>query len=170
MSAKGAEIVGTAVVLVDKPRLSVADDDRRIATGAISDRRFDMDRNAQPAAEIDLLAVDRAHEVGEAEVADATFEFVGRIPGHEHGDVARDVRGEPFLVEVVGVEMGDVEVVGVLHSMQEVGAEPVVAGEDEPAAEERRFEPGVADDRPEAGLDQDAGVAERRCQHARGRT
>src|SRR5262249_10275343 len=41
----------------------------------------------------------------------------------------------------------------------------IVAGEDEPGAEEGGDEPGVADDRAVRRLDQDAGVAEGRGAH-----
>ena len=73
---------------------------------------------------------------------------------------------QPRLVVVIGVQMRDVQVVGVLDAVTELGVELVVAREHEPRAEERRHEPGVAQDRPGGGLDEDAGVADRGRAHA----
>ena len=53
-----------------------------------------------------------AHEVGEAERAQPLVELAGRVAGDEDRDVACEVLGQPHLVEVVAVEVGDVEEVG----------------------------------------------------------
>ncbi len=110
------EVGGAAVVLVDQSARPVADDDRRVASGPVGDRRLDVDRHRElTTVEVHLLAVGRADEVVEAEVPEAVVELAARVAGHEHGDVAAHVAfvGEPRLVEVVAVEVRDVQVVGV---------------------------------------------------------
>ena len=73
--------------------------------------------------------------------------LVGRVAGQQDRDVATEVLAQPRLVVVVAVEVRDVEEVGVLDAFEQVVVELVVAGEDEPRPEERRDEPGVAEDR-----------------------
>ena len=101
----------------------------------------------QAVAEVELLAVGGADEVGEAERPHPPLELAGRVAGEQDADVAAEVVAQPRLVEVVAVEVRDVEVVGVLDARQQVVVELVVAREHEPRAEERRHEPRVAEDR-----------------------
>ena len=76
--------------------------------------------------------------------------------------------GQPGCVVVVTVQVRDVQEVGPLDAFEQVVGQLVVAGEREPRTEERRHEPGIAQDRDPAGLDQDAGVADRGRTHVRG--
>ena len=128
-------------------RAGGTDDDRRVAAGSVGDRRLDVDRDAQPVAEVGLLAVDGADEVREPERPEPLVELAARVAGDEDADVAADVVGQPRLVEVVAVQVRDVEEVGVLDLRHQLVAELVVAREHEPRSEERRDEPRVADDR-----------------------
>ena len=120
----------------------------------------------RPGASSISVAVGRADELGEPELAQRALLFVRRVSGQQDRDVAPQVRAQPRFVVVIGVQMGDVEVVGVLDPVEQVSVELIVAGEDEPRAEERRHEPRVAQDRPGGGLDEDAGVADRGRAHA----
>ena len=79
----------------------------------------------------------------------------------------RRCSAQPWLVEVVAVEVRHVQVVGRLDAGEQVVVEAVVAGEREPRPEERGDEPRVAHDRAVFGLDEDPGVAERRRSHHR---
>ena len=90
-------------------------------------------------------------------------------PGIEHGGGAVDVLGEPRLVEVVGVEMRDVEIGRMLDALHQLRRQLVVAREHEPRSEERRQEPGIAQDRSVDGVDQNAGVADGGGAHSRSR-
>ena len=154
------QVVGAAVVLVHQTAAAVADDEGRVAAGAVGDAGLDVDGDAQIAVQGDLLAVDRAHDVGEAETAQDALELAGGKARDEHRGVAAHMVRQPFLVEVIGVDVRHVEVVGAFHPLEQVGGQLVVTREDEPRAEERRREPGIAEDRTELGLDEDAGVAD----------
>jgi hypothetical protein len=124
-----------------------------------------MDGHGQPRCDLQLLGVDRADELGEAERLERALLFASGETGQQDGDVASEVFTQPRLVVVVAVEVGDVEEVGVLDPVAEVVTQLIVAGEDEPRSEERRHEPGVADDRARIGFDEDAGVADGRGAH-----
>ena len=119
-----------------------------------------MDRNPQIAGEDDLLAVHRADEGVETEFGETSLELTGREVGQQHRGVTAHVLRQPRLVEVVAMDVADVQVVGLLDARLQLGRELVVAGEDEPRTEERRVEPRVAQDRPELGVDQDAGMSD----------
>ena len=118
MGGEGGEVGRAAVVLVDEPARAVADDERRVAAGAVGDRRLDVDRHRQslpaPPRRCSSPSVVRIRFV-EAEGAQPLVELAARVAGDEDGDVAAHVAlvGEPGLVEVVAVQVGDVEVVGV---------------------------------------------------------
>ncbi len=160
------EIGGAAVVLVDEAARAVGHDHRRVAAGAVGDRRLDVDRDRQTGRQFELLAVGGADELGEPELAQRALLFARRVARQQDRDVAAQMLAQPRFVVVIGVQVGDVEVVGVLDAVEQVGVELVVAREDEPRAEERRHEPRVAQDRPGGGLDEDAGVADRGRAHA----
>ena len=168
VGAQRVEIVGPAVVLVDQTSGSVADDQRRVAAGTIGDARLDVDGDSQIRAERHLLAVGRADDVVETERPDLVLQLASREPGDEHRGVAVDVLGEPRLVEVIGVQVGDVEVGRVLDALHQLGWELIVAREHEPRSEERRQEPRIAEDRSVDGVDQDAGVADGGGSHSKG--
>ena len=164
---EGGQVSRSTVVLIDEPARAVADHERRVAAGAVGDRRLDVDRHRQLAVvttESMLLAVDRADQVVEAEGAQPPVEFAAGVAGDEDSDVSTYVAlvGEPRLVEVIAMEVRDVQVVGVADLLVQLVAEPVVAREHEPRPEEGRYEPWVAHDRPVGRLDEDAGLAERR--------
>ena len=164
VAAQGVEVGGAAVVLVDDAGRAVADDERGVTAGTVGDARLDVDRDGQP-VEVEIVGVGGADQVREAEFAHPSLELAGRVARQQDADVAPQVGPQPGLVAVVAVEVRDVQEVGVLDARQEVVGEAVVAGEREPRAEERRHEPGVTDDGPAVGLDQDPGVAERGGAH-----
>ena len=172
MRGEGREVRGPAVVLVDEPARAVADHHRRVTARAVGDRRLDVDRHAElavVATEAQLLTVDGADQVREAERPQPGVQLAARVARHEYADVAADVAfvGEPDLVEVVTVEVRDIEVVGAADPFVQLVAQLVVAREHEPRPEEGRHEPRVADDRAVGGLDEDAGLAERCGAHQR---
>ena len=160
------EVRGAAIVLVHEAARAVGHDHRRVAAGAVGDRRLDVDRDRQTGRQFELLAVGGADELGEPELAQRALLLVRRVSGQQDRDVASQVRAQPRFVVVIGVQVGDVEIVGALDPVEEIGVELIVAREDEPRAEERRHEPRVAQDRPGGGLDEDAGVADRSRAHA----
>ncbi len=155
------EIGRAAVVLVHEAGATVGHDHRRVAARAVGDRRLDVDRDRQTRRQLELLAVGGADELGEPELAERALLFARRVAGQQDRDVAAQVLAQPRFVVVIGVEVRDVEVVGVLDPVTQLVVELVVAREHEPRAEERGHEPRVAQDRPGGGLDEDAGVADR---------
>jgi hypothetical protein len=159
------EVVRPAVVLVDEDRGAVGHDQRRVAPRPVGDRGLDVDRHGEARSDLQLLGVDRADELGEAERLECALLLAGGEAGQQDRDVAAEVFSQPRLVVVVAVQVGDVEEVGVLDAVAEVVAQLIVAREHEPRSEERRDEPGVADDRARIGLDEHAGVADRRGAH-----
>ena len=166
VGAQCRQVGRAAVVLVHQPRDAVGHDHRRVAAGAVGDRDLGVDRDRQPGRDLELLAVDGADELGEPERGERALLLAGRVAGQQDRDVAPQVRAQPGLVVVVGVEVRDVEEVSRLDPRQQVVAELVVAREDEPRTEERRDEPRIAQDRPGRRLDQHPGVADRRRAHA----
>ena len=125
-----------------------------------------MDRHRQSGRDLQFLGVDGADELGEPECLERALLLAGGEAGQQDRDVAAQVVAQPRLVVVVPVQVRDVEEVGVLDALEEVVAQLVVAGEDEPRAEERRDEPWVADDRAGIGLDEHAGMADGGGAHA----
>ena len=117
VAAQVGEVGGAAVVLVDQHRGAVVDHQRRVAAGAVGDARLHVDRHGELLAELHRLAVARAHEAGEAELAQLALLLAGRVAGEQDGGVAADVLGEPRLVEVIGVQVGDVQVGRVLDPL-----------------------------------------------------
>jgi len=164
--AERVEIVGAAVVLVDEPAGAITDDERGVAAGSVGDRGLAVDGDAEVRPERHLLAVDGAHDVVEAEPAKDALELVRRIAGHEDGGVLVHPLAQELLVEVVGVDVRDVEVGRVADPLHQLVGELIVAGEDEPRAEELRLEPGIAGDRAVERVDEDAGMTDRRGTHA----
>ncbi len=122
VGGEGGEVGRAAVVLVDQPAGAVADDERRVAAGPVGDRRLDVDRHREVTVEAELVTVGGADQVVEAERPQPPVELAARVAGHEHGDVAAHVArvGQPRLVEVIAVEVGDVEVVGVADPVVQV--------------------------------------------------
>ena len=165
MRPQCTQVGGAAVVLIHEPALAVEDHHRRVAPRPVGDRRLGMDRNGQPWGELDLLAVDGLDEVREPEQGERAFLFVCRVPGQHDRDVATQVLAQPRLVVVVGVQMGDVEEVGLLDAVEEIVVQLIVAREYEPRSEERGNEPGVAENGACVGLDEDPGVADRGRAH-----
>ena len=163
--AECVEVRGAAVVLVDEHVLGVEYHDGGIPTRPVGDRGLHVNRHLQAAAEVGQLSVLGSDELHESEVAQATLELPRRIPGEQDRGVPADVVDEPRLVEMIGVDVRDVQIVGVLDALHQPGLEQVVAGEDEPRAEEGREEPWVADDGPGFGLDEDPGVADGGSSH-----
>ena len=149
-----------------QPGGAVADDQRRVAARAVGDAGLDVDGDAQVGTERQLLAVVGADDVVEAEGADPALQLPRRVAGHQHRRAAVDVVGKPGLVEVIGVQVGDVQVGRVLDPLHQLVGQLIVAREHEPRAEERRHEPRIAQDRPVDRLDQDAGVADRCGAHS----
>ncbi len=154
------EIVGPAVVLIDQTAFAVAHHERRIAARPVADRHLDVDGHGQPIAEIELLAVVGAHDVAEAVSPQDALELAGREPRNQHRGVTRDVVPEERVVEVIGVDVGDVQVVRAFDLGPELVTQPVVAREHEPGTEEGGFEPGIAQDRALPGLDQHPGMTD----------
>ena len=111
------EVGRPAVVLVDEAGATVGHDHRRVAARAIGDRRLDVDRDRQPGRQFELLAVGGADELGEPELAERALLFPRRVAGQQDRDVAAQVLAQPRLVVVIGVEVRDVEVVGVLDAV-----------------------------------------------------
>ena len=163
--AECVEVGRAAVVLVDEARSAVGHHHRRVAAGAIGDRHLGVDRDRQPGRDLHLLAVDGRHELGEAEPAQRAALLTGGVAGEQDRDVTSQVLAQPRLVVVIGVEVRDVEEVGVLDALQQIVAQLIVAGEDEPRAEERRDEPRVAQDRSPVGFDEHSSVSDRRGAH-----
>ena len=111
------QVVDPAVVHVEQADLAVVDDERRVAAGAVADRRLDVDGDGQTLTELHRPGVPRADEALEAEAAQRALELVGGVAGQQHRRTPVDVLGEEGQVEVVGVEVGDVEVVGPLDRL-----------------------------------------------------
>ena len=120
----------------------------------------------RPSASSTGRGVPRADEALEAEAAQRALELVGRVAGQQHRRRPVDVLGEEGHVEVVGVEVGDVEEVGLLDRLAGTHAgswslrgntnhEPKNAGTNHGS---HTIEACV-------GLDQDPGVAERGGAH-----
>ncbi len=126
---------------------------------------LDVDGHGQTFTELHRPGVPRTDEALEAEAAQRALELVGGEAGQQHRRPPVDMLREEGQVEVVGVEVGDVEVVGSLDRLADPRRQLVVAREDEPRTEERGHEPRIADDRGLVGLDQDPGVAERGGTH-----
>ncbi len=119
-----------------------------------------MDGNGQARGNLEFLGVDRADELREAECLECALLLTGGEARQQDRDVAAEVLTQPWLVVMVAVEVRDVEEVGLLDALAEVVAQLIVAGKHEPRTEERRNEPGVADDRSGIGLDEHAGMAD----------
>ena len=165
VSTQLCEVVRPAVVLVDEDRGPVGHHQCRIAARPVGDRCLDVDGHGQAWGNLEFLGVDRADELGETECLESALLFAGGEAGQQDRDVAAKVLTQPRLVVMVAVEVRDVEEVGPLDALAEVIAQLVVAGKHEPRAEERRNEPGVADDRSSVGLDEHAGMADGRRAH-----
>ena len=165
VGAELAQVVGAAVVLVDQTGLAVGDHQGAVAAGPVGDGRLHVDRHGEPGRDLELLLVDGADELGEAQGLEGPLLLAGREPRQQDRDVAAQVGPEPGLVVVVAVEVRDVEEVGPLDPGEEVVGELVVAGEREPGAVEGGDEPRVAQDRPGPGLDEDPRVSDRRGAH-----
>ena len=110
VGSKSAEIMGAAVVLVDESVDAIADDDRRISRWTVGDRRLDVDRNFEAVSEINRLAIDGLDEFGESERRKSVSQFVSRKAGKKDRRMARNVRGQPLLVEVVAMEVRHIEI------------------------------------------------------------
>ena len=89
---------------------SPSDTTRRSPAGP-SVMLVDVDGDGE-VAEIDLLLVAGADEVGEAEVRHLPVELAAQVARQQDADVAGEVLAQLRLVPVVTVEVGDVEVVG----------------------------------------------------------
>lgn len=163
--AEGFEVAGATVVLVDQPGRAIADDQRRVAAGTVGDADLAMDGDAQVGAQRHLLTVDRADDVVETQPAHDALELASGVAGDEDLGVLVHVGHQPLLVEVIGVDVRDVQVVGVADAVHQLRRQMVVAGEHEPGAEELREEPRVAADRPVDGVDEDPRVADRGGTH-----
>ncbi len=151
--AELAEIVSATVVLVDDDRIVGDDDERRVAAGAVGDRRLDVDRDLQAWRDLGLFGVDGADEFGETERGESAVLLASGESGKQDRDVPTEVLGEPGLVVVIAVEVRHVEEVSVLDPLAEVVRQLVVARERKPRSEEGRLEPRVAQDRPRRRLD-----------------
>jgi hypothetical protein len=113
VGAQRVEIGGAAVVLVDEPGLAVGHHHRRVAAGAVGDRRLDVDRDGEAGRDLDLLTIGGPDELGEAERGEGALLLAGGVSRQQDRDVAAKVLSQPRLVVVVAVEVGDVEEVGV---------------------------------------------------------
>ena len=100
---KFGDVTDAAVVLIDEPRLAVADHDRRVAAGAIRNRRLDMNRNCQSITEVCDFAIARANELRETETAQLALEFAGCEIRQQHFRVLVNMLRQPRFIEVVAV-------------------------------------------------------------------
>ena len=155
-----AEIGGPAVVLVDHDRIVGHHHECGVTTRPVGDRRLDVDRDLQPGRDLGLDRVGRPDELGETERGQCALLLARREPGQQDRDVPTEVLGEPGLVVVIAVQVGDVEEVGVLDPVAQVVGQLIVAREGEPRAEERRLEPRIAQDRSGLRLDQHSRVSD----------
>ena len=99
--AQCAEVGGPAVVLVDQPAATVADHHRRVAARAVGDRHLRVDRDREAWRKLELLAVDRADELGETQPGERALLLVSRIPRQQDRNVAAQVGPQPRFVVMV---------------------------------------------------------------------
>ena len=149
--------------------VAVADDERRVAAGAVGDARLDVDGDGQP-AEVELLAVDGADRFGEAERRASC----GRARGSGSRAAARRCRA-------AGGRAATARPSGRRGGARRTGSRRPRCGPSRSSSswslrgngnhepKNAGHEPRVADDRAVVGLDEDPGVADRRGAHRRGR-
>ena len=122
-----------------------------------------MDGDLQPTGKVDRSGVAGADEALEAE-GPQRLQLVGRIARQEHGGRAVDVLGEEGEIEVVPVEVRDVEEVRVLDGVTHVVGSWSLRGKGNHEPKKAGTNHGSQTMVPR-GLDEDAGVTERRGAH-----
>ena len=153
---EAGQVGGASVVLVQQAYPVVLHPQRRVADRAVGRRGQRLDHDLQAAVEFVHLVGDGLEERGEPALAQLVLQLARRVLGEQDGGPLVDEALEMGRVEVVPVQVGDVEVVGVAQALP---VEQRVVGEREPGREVGRVHPRVTQDAAGRCVDTQAGMA-----------